>query len=267
MDVNGDNFDSQQQQQNDQQMQCDSSYTSMNTFETTHYGPHMPLELPMQTAIPLPAPPAPLAITKAHQAPTANNSTDIDSLLLQQFSCLGTTDHEELIRQFQSLMNNQMNEDSARFFLEMSNWNLQTAVGCYLDFCNFQIIPSVKILQKGNPYYVQQTWQIQNDGTEAWPKGCYIMSASQSKRFELPIIKPGETCNLIAEFNASHPPIMWRFCTPNGWYFGDAIWMIGPGSCAPEELAERLSQLSTSPSSMTPENFPQINIVISVNMD
>lgn len=47
---------------------------------------------------------------------------DIDSLLLQKFSCLGTTDHDDLIKQFQIIMNNQINSETARFFLEMSNW-------------------------------------------------------------------------------------------------------------------------------------------------
>lgn len=47
---------------------------------------------------------------------------DIDSLLLQKFNCLGTTDHDDLIKQFQIIMNNQINSETARFFLEMSNW-------------------------------------------------------------------------------------------------------------------------------------------------
>lgn len=46
----------------------------------------------------------------------------LDSSLLHQFSCMGTRDHDDLIEQFNSLMNNQMSKDAARFFLEMSNW-------------------------------------------------------------------------------------------------------------------------------------------------
>lgn len=130
MDISENAFDQQtgqpQQQQQQQsassvvlqgqQMQCDSSSIafgpSQQQFDvtTTHHGP-------LGGPIPLPAPPQ-------NYDKSRSNATDIDfdSLLLQQFSCLGTRDHEDLIEQFHSLMNNQMNKDAARFFLEMSNW-------------------------------------------------------------------------------------------------------------------------------------------------
>lgn len=113
MDVSENTFDSQQSgggggggggggaQQQSGQMQCDDGSHS-----------HGPLGGP----IPLPAPP------QNYDKGRSNADIDFDSLLLQQFSCLGTRDHEDLIEQFHSLMNNQMNKDAARFFLEMSNW-------------------------------------------------------------------------------------------------------------------------------------------------
>lgn len=129
MDISENAFDpqqtgqSQQQQQQQsassvviqgQQMQCDSSsiaYGPQQQFEgTTHHGP-------LGGPIPLPAPPQNYDKARSNAA-----DIDFDSLLLQQFSCLGTRDHEDLIEQFHSLMNNQMNKDAARFFLEMSNW-------------------------------------------------------------------------------------------------------------------------------------------------
>lgn len=96
-----------------QQMQCDSSAIAYGPqpFDGTHN--HGPLGGP----IPLPAPPQ-----SYDKARSTAADIDFDSLLLQQFSCLGTRDHEDLIEQFHSLMNNQMNKDAARFFLEMSNW-------------------------------------------------------------------------------------------------------------------------------------------------
>lgn len=107
-----------------QQMQCDSSSLidghsqqfdgTTTTTTTTHQLHHGPLGGP----IPLPAPPQ----HNYDKTPRASDNIDFDSLLLQQFSCLGTRDHEDLIEQFHSLMNNQMNKDAARFFLEMSNW-------------------------------------------------------------------------------------------------------------------------------------------------
>lgn len=152
MDIESESYEPQQaqvQQHSQQQhLQCEQTkLLQQNAHPTDEFvhmqhavttGPHMshmPMELPIQTAIPLPAPPS-LMTTNATATTTTGASAipatstiqpltsdiDIDSLLLQQFSCLGTTDHEDLINQFQSLMNNEINKESARFFLEMSNW-------------------------------------------------------------------------------------------------------------------------------------------------
>jgi len=47
---------------------------------------------------------------------------DIDQTFLQQFSCLGTTDRDELVKQLQILVGNNLNEAAAAFFLDMNNW-------------------------------------------------------------------------------------------------------------------------------------------------
>lgn len=47
---------------------------------------------------------------------------DIDQGLLQQFSCMGTTDKEVLVSQLQKLVGNHLNEATASFFLDMNNW-------------------------------------------------------------------------------------------------------------------------------------------------
>lgn len=52
----------------------------------------------------------------------AGSETDIEQSLLQQFSCLGTTDKEDLVRQLQKLIGSQLNENTASFFLDMNNW-------------------------------------------------------------------------------------------------------------------------------------------------
>ncbi|KAH8274187.1 hypothetical protein KR018_001599 [Drosophila ironensis] len=267
----------QQQQQQQQQMQCEPLFgLSTNTTTTTN---------PMM-AIPLPAPPThpqanpgaspSSAVTSTSASATAaaaagqaikglpTNDCDIDSILLQQFSCMGTTDHEDLISQFQSLMNNQMNRESARFYLEMSNWSLQTAVGCYLDFCSLQSLPSMKIVQGKHLSVQQQAFQLQNDGTERWPSNCYLTSPIQTQRINVPALRPGETCDILADLMPTQPPIMWRLCTPNGWYFGDAIWMIPPGTQASQdELQQRMVQLITTESK--PDVYPQMNIVITTH--
>ncbi|XP_055913775.1 protein ILRUN [Eupeodes corollae] len=209
----------------------------------------------------------PVGAIEAPPPTPVSTEVDIDSCLLQQFSCLGTTDHEDLINQFQTLMNNQMNKESARFFLEMSNWNLQTAIGCFLDFCNMQTLPSMKIIAQSRPSELKQAWKLQNDGNEDWPNGCFLMSPNQTRKIEVPVIRPGDTCDIVADIPPTNPAIMWRLCTPNGWYFGETIWMIPPGTCdTAADLADRMAQLRTS-NSMSPESFPQVNVVIMVNME
>ncbi|XP_037805855.1 protein ILRUN [Lucilia sericata] len=246
-----------------QQMQCDSSSIAFGSPQqqqfdgtTTHHQHHGPLGGP----IPLPAPPQNYDKARSNAA-----DIDFDSLLLQQFSCLGTRDHEDLIEQFHSLMNNQMNKDAARFFLEMSNWNLQTAVGCYLDFCNGQTLPSMKIIQQTQPNNQQVAWSLQNIGSESWPNGCYLMSNSQTRRIEVPTVRPGDTCEVVADL-CTNEPVVWRLCTPYGEYFGDSLCLVTPGSFSShEELNQRLAQLAVT--EQNPAQFPQVNIVISERME
>lgn len=47
---------------------------------------------------------------------------DVEQSLLQQFSCMGTTDREDLIKELQRFVGNQLNYTSAAFFLDMNNW-------------------------------------------------------------------------------------------------------------------------------------------------
>ena len=49
------------------------------------------------------------------------DETDVDSLLLQQFSCMGTTDRHVLISQFHELVGNGSNDPDAVFYLETNN--------------------------------------------------------------------------------------------------------------------------------------------------
>lgn len=47
---------------------------------------------------------------------------EIDQNLLLQFSCMNTTDRDELISQMQRLLGPSLNYNTASFFLDMSNW-------------------------------------------------------------------------------------------------------------------------------------------------
>lgn len=45
---------------------------------------------------------------------------DVDQTLLLQFSCMGTTDKDELVKQLKAVVG--LNDSAASFFLEMNNW-------------------------------------------------------------------------------------------------------------------------------------------------
>lgn len=51
-----------------------------------------------------------------------SNNTDIEQSLLQQFSCMGTTDRDELVEQMRYLLGPELNYSTAVFFLDMNNW-------------------------------------------------------------------------------------------------------------------------------------------------
>lgn len=47
---------------------------------------------------------------------------DVLQGLLQQFNCLGTTDHEELVQQMLQILGHELTYSAAKFFLDMNNW-------------------------------------------------------------------------------------------------------------------------------------------------
>lgn len=53
---------------------------------------------------------------------TTGGPVELEQSLLQQFSCLGTTDRDELIKQLQRLLGSSLNWETAAFFLDMNNW-------------------------------------------------------------------------------------------------------------------------------------------------
>ncbi|MEQ2196979.1 hypothetical protein XENOCAPTIV_020035 [Xenoophorus captivus] len=104
---------------------------------------------------------------------------DVDAELMQKFSCMGTTDKDVLISEFQRLLGFQLNPAGCAFFLDMTNWNLQAAIGAYYDFESPSVnTPSMSFVEDvtiGEGESVPpdtlftKTWRIQN--TESWPPG------------------------------------------------------------------------------------------------
>lgn len=163
------------------------------------------------------------------------NMDDIEQNFLTQFSSMVTTDKDDLIKQFQTIGEN-LNYSTATFFLDMSNWNLQTAVGCYFDFMAFSRLPSMKFLndltigkdEKVTPNTTfKQSWLLQNNGETSWPDGTYLKGESDETKYFMPALAPNDTT--VVTINQLSPTTMgpfvnkWCLYTPNGTQFGESI--------------------------------------------
>uniref|UniRef100_F7D4D4 Protein ILRUN n=1 Tax=Equus caballus TaxID=9796 RepID=F7D4D4_HORSE len=170
---------------------------------------------------------------------------DLDPELMQKFSCLGTTDKDVLISEFQRLLGFQLNPAGCAFFLDMTNWNLQAAIGAYYDFESPNInVPSMSFVEdvtigegESIPPDTQfiKTWRIQNSGTEAWPPGVCLkyVGGDQFGHVNMVMVRslePQEIADVSVQMCSPSRAGMyqgqWRMCTATGLYYGDVIWVI-----------------------------------------
>ncbi|XP_044258652.1 protein ILRUN [Tribolium madens] len=199
---------------------------------------------------------------------SGNGTMEIEQSLLQQFSCMGTTDKDELVQQLQKLLGSSLNYSTAAFFLDMNNWNLQAAVCSYLDIESSTKLPSMALVQ--NPVAsesesiepntsFQKVWHMFNNGTEQWPQGCYAQCSDGNNlnggRVPVPALKPSEDTHLTVRMTSPPSPGVyqskWRLCTEKGAYFGDPMWVIvtvvEEGTMALTQQLSSFSELGASP--------------------
>lgn len=176
---------------------------------------------------------------------SVGGSIDIEQSLLQQFSCMGTTDKDELVQQLQKLLGSpsHLNYSTAAFFLDMNNWNLQAAICSYLDVESPNVLPSMGLVSDPDTSETesiepntrfQKSWHICNNGVEQWPVGCYVQCSDGDNfggtRVQLPALQPGQGTHFTIEMTSPSVPGIyqskWRACTPSGSYFGDPMWAI-----------------------------------------
>lgn len=170
---------------------------------------------------------------------------ELDNDLLTKFNCLGTTDRDVLINELQRLLDFQLNPSGCAFFLDMTNWNLQAAIGAYYDFNSPQDnLPSMAFIRDvtigegesvpPNTTFVK-TWRIQNNGNKAWPTGVFLKytAGDQLGPINMVSVKPLDaseyydlSVNMISPEKTGMYQGQWRMCTPTGQYFGDVIWVI-----------------------------------------
>nr|XP_039273589.1 protein ILRUN-like isoform X2 [Styela clava] len=170
----------------------------------------------------------------------------IENSLLSRFQAMGTTDKDVLISQFQSLLGFQLNPAGCAFFLDMTNWNLQSAIGAYYDFegAPQSKLPSMTFILDvtvgegesvpPNTTFVK-TWRVQNSGKEEWPPGCSLRFLGGEKMgtidsVSVPTVPAGQTTDISINLRSPVEPGVyqgrWRMYNTTGTPFGDIIWVI-----------------------------------------
>ncbi|CAD0198693.1 unnamed protein product [Chrysodeixis includens] len=165
---------------------------------------------------------------------------EIDQNLLLQFSCMNTTDRDELVSQMQRLLGPSLNYNTASFFLDMSNWNLQTAIGCYLDYTLPAKLPSMSLKAAQNQETAvgpgtcfEQSWSIANTGAEGWPGSCRLIQVGGEPFGATPVFIPplpaGHSTTVTLKLVAPTAPGTHRgyfhLVNDKGEQIGDTLWV------------------------------------------
>lgn len=99
-----------------------------------------------------------------------------------------------------------------------------------------------------------QSWLLENNGTVAWPEGCYLKLVSElnndGKMF-VPPIAPQDThiltISLVSPGEVGQFKSQFCLCTPMGSTFGPIIWSVVDVSVAGTlSLTQQLTELHTS---------------------
>jgi len=201
---------------------------------------------------------------------------ELDTGLLEQFSCMQTLDHDDLISQMMRLVGTNINISSAKFYLEMNQWNVQGAVCSYFDLETGNVrLPGMTLVRDvtvgegesipPNTKFVK-TWRVQNTGADAWPPGCVLRFTSGEQlcnqdRVLVGPLDPLQSTDISVEMTSPCTPGMyeskWRMSTATGNFFGDTIWVIisveESGTMAIMQQFSHLNQLG-SPSKSSGAN-------------
>jgi len=171
--------------------------------------------------------------------------------LLLMFQKMGTTDHEQLIKQFQTIIPS-AETDISRFFLEANNWSLQNSIASFFENNGTELKnlilrrqpPQMSFSLKddgvfqylvGTPF--RKVWHVRNTGSVPWPQGCTFDhmggdSLGVIPSIPIPSLAPGEGGDLSIDFRTPLAPGeyhgYWMMCTSgeNAIHFGEPFWVI-----------------------------------------
>uniref|UniRef100_A0A1I8EPU2 N_BRCA1_IG domain-containing protein n=2 Tax=Wuchereria bancrofti TaxID=6293 RepID=A0A1I8EPU2_WUCBA len=182
---------------------------------------------------------------------------DVNGSLSQALSCMATSDHEVLIKQFQQVLGDShtLSAEACAFFLDMNSWNLQAALGAYYDYGSANGTgspPPEYITQLPSMQFVQditigegesvppstrfiKTWRVRNSGNEWWPNGCFLCymegdKLSDTTRSWIQPLAPGKEANvsieMVSPLERGIYQSRWQLNTNSGIPFGESIWCI-----------------------------------------
>jgi len=167
--------------------------------------------------------------------------------VVNDFGCLQTCDHDDLVSQMLRLTGSGVTLATARFYLEANQWSVGAAVCSYFEhLASDSPLPTmtlIKDLTLGEGESVPpstkflKTWLVSNPGPAAWPPGCLLRftggaSLANTDRVLLPWepLEPGNSAELSLQMESPSSPGIyqstWRMSTATGNYFGEAIWVI-----------------------------------------
>jgi len=188
--------------------------------------------------------------------------------VVSQMGCLQTQDREELVNQMLRLVGASINYNTAMFYLEMNQWNVQAAVCSYFDLETVNSsLPGMVFLKditigEGESIPPKttfvKTWRVQNPGPERWPQGCILrftsgVQLSPQDRVLVEPLEPYTATDISIEMTSPSDPGIyeskWRMSTATGNFFGEQIWVIisveVTGTLAITQQMSKLDQLGT----------------------
>ena len=200
--------------------------------------------------------------------------------LLAAFQSANISDRESLVAQFGQIMGTDNN--TAQFFLEASDWNVETALNAFLSsvghssnimtstvpqaaFLGDAYVTTLRQFQPGE--HIQMVWNINNSGASAWPPEASLVlvdgsvEASQ-KVFPTGPIQPGQTFSANVVLSAPNAPgqypSTWRMQYNQG-YFGEQICVIiGVAAPTTGDLGGALGMISGINLNMQQQQHPQV---------
>lgn len=140
------------------------------------------------------------------------DNSDLD-MILNRFRTMNTNDKDYLINEFKRLSNTQLSTEGCSFYLDLAEWNLNTALWAYYEYENREAAANSVNLQNPthnttsmqqlaniytnyanelpemqflcdvtigegesvhpNTHFIK-TWRLKNSGTQKWPANCQL---------------------------------------------------------------------------------------------